>query len=114
MHRAKTMAGESPPTQTTTTSAMVGRQSHVSQSLTLALRLWLWRFLLTDTQTTVVSTYFHLSGEPIAWTKEVVPGLVLLDVDANGKAIGIETLDGPLDLTDALSIISAAHFSTED
>lgn len=61
----------------------------------------------------VNARYYHLTGEGIEWTKEVVPNRVFVDVDANGRAVGIEILGEPMSVDVALAVVRAATFKRE-
>lgn len=54
--------------------------------------------------------YFQLSAEPAVRTIEVKPVALLVDVDAEGRAVGIETLGNVLTLDDAVAVIRQARF----
>ena len=47
----------------------------------------------------VDATYIQLTEEPIAKTREIHKGLVLVDFDANGKVCGVEFVNCGLNLT---------------
>lgn len=58
----------------------------------------------------VGAAYLRLTSELVVRTVVIEPGSILVDVDAEGRAVGIETLGGVFDLTVASKIIRAAHF----
>ncbi len=43
------------------------------------------------------AAYFQFTSNPVARTKEVVKGILLVDLDSNGELVGLELL-GPIDL----------------
>lgn len=62
----------------------------------------------------LVSTYMDLRGRgegDVARTIEVVPARVLIDVDDDGMALGIETIGPkPLSLSDLFACLLVAQF----
>lgn len=58
----------------------------------------------------VTTGYYHLTGERIAWTREIVQDSVLVDLDRDGRVVGIETIGKGLDLDAAIKIIRAGRF----
>jgi hypothetical protein len=61
-----------------------------------------------------VASYMDLRtrGEgDVARTIEIVPGALMLDIDDEGRALGIEKIsDRPIVLADLFAVVLAAHF----
>lgn len=62
----------------------------------------------------LTSTYMDLRGRgegDVARTVEIIPAVLLLDVDEDGMALGIEKIsERPIDMTDLWAIILTARF----
>jgi uncharacterized protein YuzE len=58
--------------------------------------------------TTAEATYWHWSGEAIHSTVEVIPGTLHVDIDTQGRIVGIECVGRSLTDQDAWTILHMA------